>query len=156
MGAMVGFPPPSGSASVLLFPLTYLRGRLNHKTCLSSLYLDQDPILAVSYLCADNSTFYSLQRRQSGLKSGGVVDPGQKISLFTGKFPKNFDFFRQFHKSRFFQANFRKISIFSGNFITNLDFPGKKLDIYSYFWENYSISRQKSPLSKILPVHDKI
>jgi len=31
------------------------------------------------------------QRRQSGLKSG-VVDPGQKISIFLGKFPKNFDF----------------------------------------------------------------
>src|SRR6218665_2619398 len=136
MGAMVGFPPPSGSASVLLFPLTYLRGRLNHKTCLSSLYLDQDPILAVSYLCADNSTFYSFQRRQSGLKSGGVVDPGQKISLFTGKFPKNFDFLRQFHNK------FR--------------FSWQKLDIYSYFWANYSISRQKSPLSKIFPVHDKI
>src|SRR6218665_1356910 len=104
MGAMVGFPPPSGSASVLLFPLTYLRGRLNHKTCLSSLYLDQDPILAVSYLCADNSTFYSLQRRQSGLKSGGVVDPGQKISIFTGNFTK-VGFSRQiFEKFRFFQA----------------------------------------------------
>src|SRR6218665_1841108 len=95
MGAMVGFPPPSGSASVLLFPLTYLRGRLNHKTCLSSLYLDQDPILAVSYLCADNSTFYSLQRRQSGLKSGSWI---------------------RVKKFRFLQANFLKISIFSGNF----------------------------------------
>jgi len=27
----------------------------------------------------------------------------------------------------------------------------QKLVIYSYFWENYSISLQKSPLSKILP-----
>jgi len=34
------------------------------------------------------------QWRQSGLKSGEVVDPSQKSSIFPGKFPRNFDFFR--------------------------------------------------------------
>jgi len=64
----------------------------------------------------------------------GVVDPGKKNSIFTGKFPKNVDFFpaislknygfsrqifkkfrifQQFDKQIwFFQANFQKISIF--------------------------------------------
>ena len=32
----------------------------------------------------------------------------------------------------------------------------QKLAIYSYFWANYSISLQKSPLLNIVPVHDKI
>src|SRR6218665_3363880 len=74
----------------------------------------------------------------------GVVDPGLK-------------------KIRFFHANFRQISIFSGNFtkvsiFSNLKisrFSRQKLAIYSYFWANYYISLQKSPLSNILPVHDK-
>jgi len=49
---------------------------------------------------------------------------------------KNFDLFRQF--------------------LLNFNFPGKKLHIYSNFLGNYSISLQKSALSYILPVHDKI
>jgi len=37
-----------------------------------------------------------------------------KILIFPSKFPRNFEFFRQFHKKcRFFLANFWKISIFS-------------------------------------------
>jgi len=64
----------------------------------------------------------------------------------SGNFSKEIRFLRQIsEKCGFFQA----IGIFS-------DFPGKKLVIYSYFWANYSISLQKSPLSNILPVHDKI
>ena len=46
-----------------------------------------------------------------------------------------FDFFRKYYKIRFSR---------------------QKLLIYSDFWVNYSISLQKSPLSNILPVHDKI
>src|SRR6218665_3439796 len=45
----------------------------------------------------------------------GVVDPGQKISISTGKFPKNFNFFRQFKKISSFASKFPKILIFSGN-----------------------------------------
>src|SRR6218665_3538712 len=79
------------------------------------------------------------------------------------------------NKISFFQANFREISIFSGNLTKKFDFSRQifrkfrvfrqlkkigfsrqKLLIYSYFWANYSISLQKSPLSNILPVHDKI
>src|SRR6218665_405069 len=46
----------------------------------------------------------------------GVVDPGQKISISTGKFPKNFNFFRQFYKRiSSFAGKFPKILIFSGN-----------------------------------------
>src|SRR6218665_445214 len=59
----------------------------------------------------------------------------KQISSFTGKFPKILIFFRQLKK---------------------IDFPSKKLSIYSYLWANYSISLQKLPLSNILPVHDKI
>src|SRR6218665_152802 len=61
------------------------------------------------------------QRRQSGLKFGGSWIRVNKIfSIFPGKFPRNFDFYRQFlkkirfsrqifEKFRFFQANFSKI-----------------------------------------------
>src|SRR6218665_149023 len=46
----------------------------------------------------------------------GLVDPGQKISISTGKFPKNFNFFRQFYKRiSSFAGKFPKILIFSGN-----------------------------------------
>jgi len=77
-----------------------------------------------------------VQRRQSGLKSGEVEDPGKK-----------FDFSRQiFENFDFFQALSYK----------NFDFFMQKLVIYSYFWANYSISLQNSPLSNILPVHDKL
>ena len=66
-----------------------------------------------------------IQRRQSGLKSGGVVEPDQKISIFSGnftkkrsifqgKFPKNFNFCQVISQkiSIFLKANFRRISIF--------------------------------------------
>jgi len=63
------------------------------------------------------------------------VDLGQQISIFPGKFPKNFDFFKQFNQK--------------------FDFARQKLAIYSYFWANYSISLPKSPLSNMLPVHQR-
>src|SRR6218665_2015988 len=49
----------------------------------------------------------------------GVVNPGKKNSIFPGKFPKNFDFFRQLHKKSIFQEN-----NFSGNLKFVFDFPG--------------------------------
>ena len=96
--------------------------------------------------------------------------------------PKNFDFFRQISEKflffqvialqqiRFFEVNFRKTTISSGNFTKkNSIFPDKFPQIsifqeilnfkaiYSDFLaNNYSISLQKSPLSNILPVNDKI
>src|SRR6218665_4049918 len=39
----------------------------------------------------------AVQRRQSGLKSGESWLRVNKISTFQGEFPRNFDFFRQFH-----------------------------------------------------------
>src|SRR6218665_3052636 len=46
----------------------------------------------------------------------GVVDPGKKNSISTGKFPKNVKFFRQFYKRiSSFAGKFPKILIFSGN-----------------------------------------
>ena len=117
------------------------------------------------------------QRRQSGLKSGGSWIQVKEISIFPGKFSKNFDFSRQilkkirlfqanFRKNRFFQANFKKNLIFSSKFskkfylfrqfLEKIRFSRQKLLIHNCFWTNYSISLQKSPLSKILPVHDKI
>src|SRR6218665_2610391 len=63
----------------------------------------------------------SAQRRQSGLKSGGTW-----ISIFPGKFPRNFNFFRQvLKKFQFFKANFRKILIISGNLKKNSFFQAK-------------------------------
>src|SRR6218665_2787284 len=119
----------------------------------------------------------------------------KNFHLFQSKFPKNFNFFRQFHKKFRFSEKIPKISIFSGNFTKKFDFLGHftksfdflrkfakicifsgnlkksifsrqisekfrfsrhKLAICSYFWANYSISLQKSPLSNILTVHGKI
>src|SRR6218665_1556973 len=82
----------------------------------------------------------------------GVVDPGQKISISTDKFPKNFNFFRQFYK---------RISSFAGKFPRILNFSGNKKN------------KQKSPFTATsgqiilflfkshhfrtyFPVHDKI
>src|SRR6218665_259222 len=43
----------------------------------------------------------------------GVVDPGKKISISTGKFRKNFNFFRQFYnRISSFAGKFPKILIF--------------------------------------------
>ena len=56
----------------------------------------------------------------------GVVDPGQKILIFSKGFFLDFRFFRQLHKKVwFFQADFRKFRFFSGNFTRNFYFPGK-------------------------------
>jgi len=78
----------------------------------------------------------SLQRSQSGLKSGGVVDPGQiflffqanfrEISIFSGNFTKNVDFSRQILK------NFD----FSGNLNKNFDFPGKNCSFIATSGQN--------------------
>ena len=74
-------------------------------------------------------------RRQSGSKSGRSWIRVNKISILPG--------------------NFRKISIFQAIF-KKCRISRQKLAIYSYFLTNYSISLQKSPLSNIVPVHDKI
>src|SRR6218665_3727023 len=118
-----------------------------------------------------------MQRRQSCLKSGGCGS-GSRNFDFLGKFTKNFDFFRQLFSQRidFLGQISEKFLFLSGNFTKNFDFSRQisekyrffrqfhkkfrfskqKLGIYSYFWANYSISPQKSPLSNILPVHDEI
>jgi len=100
----------------------------------------------------------------------------EKFWFFSRQFHKKFRFFRKisekfrflrqiFKKNRFFQANFWKISNFSGKFWKNFKFFRQfkknpifqaKLLISSYFWVNYSISLQKSPLSNIFSVHDTI
>src|SRR6218665_1754424 len=52
----------------------------------------------------------------------------KQISISTGKFPKNFNFFRQFYKRiSSFAGKFPKISIFSGN--KKIDFPSKKVHL---------------------------
>jgi len=91
-----------------------------------------------------------------------------KKTRFSRNISQKFRFcFRQFHKKSTFLSKFAKnFDFFSGNFMQNFDFswqisekyrfPKQKLAIYSYFWANYSISLQKSPLSNILPLHDKI
>ena len=97
------------------------------------------------------------QRRQSGLKSGGRGSGStkfilfqanfQEISIFSGNFPQ---------KSSIFSDKFSKYFDFFKQFLKKIWFSRQKLLIYSYFWANYSISLQKSPLSNILPVHDKV
>src|SRR6218665_2588704 len=73
----------------------------------------------------------------------GVVDPGKKISISAGKFPTNFNFFRQFYKIiSSFAGKFPKILIFFRQ-LKQFDFPSKTMSIYSYLWANYSISLQK-------------
>src|SRR6218665_3872987 len=109
-----------------------------------------------------------------------------KTSIFKVKFPKNFDILRQFskisrfsreisekfrffqelsQKNQFFGAHLRRISTFrqfhkkfrfSRQISQKYRFSRQQLAICSYFWANYSISLQKSPLSNILPVHDNI
>src|SRR6218665_2618037 len=81
----------------------------------------------------------------------GVVDPGEKISIFSGNLTKIIDFSRQIsEKFRFFQVILqnkfdfsRQISQkfrFLGNFTKKIPFSRQQLAIYSYFWVNYSIS----------------
>jgi len=85
------------------------------------------------------------------------VNPGQR----------NLDYCRQIsEKFRLFQENFEEIfSDFSGknfrmtffkSFAPKFQFIQKKLPFTAKFWTNYSISLEKSPLSNILLVHDKI
>jgi len=55
-----------------------------------------------------------------------VVDPGKKISISTGKFPKNFNFWGNFTKEyRVLQANFRKFWFFQA--IKKIRFSKQKI-----------------------------
>src|SRR6218665_3201560 len=94
-----------------------------------------------------------LQRRQSSLKSGGSwLRVKKSISRHISE---KFRFFRQFHKNSFFACKFTRNFDLFRQFKKNSIFQAN-LPIYSYFWASYSISLQKSPLSNIHPVHDKI
>ena len=63
------------------------------------------------------------QRCQSPLEWGSWIRVN-KISIFPGKFPRNLDFFRQFHKKiRFSRQIFEKFRFFQA--IKKFDFPGK-------------------------------
>src|SRR6218665_69502 len=89
---------------------------------------------------------WMVQRRQSGLKSGVVVEQSKKnrffqaycreISICPGKFSKNFEFFWQIsEKFRFFQANFHKISNFYGKFSKNFDFFRQFHKKFRFSWQ---------------------
>ena len=109
----------------------------------------------VTYFIDDRYIIVCVQRRQSGLKSWGSWIRVNKISIFPGKFLRNFDLFQAISKIiSIVPGNLSKNFIFSGNLRKNR-FSRQKLLIYSYFWANYFISLQKSPLSNILPVHNK-
>src|SRR6218665_1185489 len=78
----------------------------------------------------------------------GVVDPGKKSPIFPSKFPQNFDF--SMEKFRYFQANLGKISIFSGKLTKNFDFlffSGKnfRITFFSHLLQNVHLSRQNLP-----------
>ena len=56
----------------------------------------------------------------------GVADPGQEISISTGKFPQNFNFWGNFTKEyRILQANFRKFWFFQA--IKKIRFSKQKI-----------------------------
>src|SRR6218665_2995263 len=121
----------------------------------------------------------------SGVNLGGRGSGSTEFRFFQANFREILIFSRQFHKKCFFRQIFEKFRFFRQIFFTNfgfskeifekfLFFSGKfskefkffrqlkksisrqKLLISSYFWVNYSIYLQKSPLSNILPVHDTI
>jgi len=56
------------------------------------------------------------------------------------------------HRRQPYQKSFKSVMVMLGD---RVDFT-RNDPIYSYFWVNYSIPLQMSPLSNILPVHDKI
>jgi len=64
----------------------------------------------------------------------GVVDPGEKMSIFSGNFTKIIDFSGQIsEKFRFFQVILQKISIFQGKFPKNFDFLGNFTKNFDFF-----------------------
>ena len=86
----------------------------------------------------DNFDLFQAMSQWKNRFSGQI---SEKFRFCSGNFTKRFDFSKQISENFDFLDNFTKISIFQA-----------KLAIYSYFWANYSISLQKSPLSNILPV----
>ena len=82
----------------------------------------------IDKLCESPSWKHTFTQGDSGVNlvwNLRVVDSGQKISIFPGKFLKNFDFSQvNFQRNSIFQASFRKISISSGN-LKKCQFSGK-------------------------------
>ena len=97
---------------------------------------------------AKKGSFHWMQRRQSGLKSGGSWIRVKKFG-FSIKFSKNLDFFRQFHKQKadfsgqifekfgFFHLISQKISIFKGKFCEEFGF-------FREFHKKFKFSRKIS------------
>ena len=114
------------------------------------------------------------QRRQSGLKTGGRWSGPTKLGFFqshfreisisSGNFTKKFDFSKQIFEKFIFSRQifnlFRQIFeffyIFSSILKQMLIFQAKIAHLQLLLVKLYSIYLQKSPLSDILPVHDKI
>src|SRR6218665_3367640 len=67
----------------------------------------------------------------------GVVDPGEKIWIIQGKFPKNFDFFQAIFtkKISIFPGKFPKVFDFSGNLKNFFEFPGKNWPFTDTSWQ---------------------
>src|SRR6218665_960306 len=118
----------SQEETIILLLLTYL------------LQLKSHIHAAVSFPCISG-----MQRRQSGLKSGGGRRSGLKNSIFQDKFPRNFDFSGNFTTEfRFLSCNFTKIilSFFRQSsekfrFFRQFKFFQifrAKFEIYSYFY----------------------
>src|SRR6218665_3010122 len=68
---------------------------------------------------------YHIQRRQSGLKSGGSWIRVQKNSIFAGKFPKNFHFSSNSTKNFAFSRQISEKFRFLRQFKKKFEFPGK-------------------------------
>ena len=94
-----------------------------------------------------------------------VVDSNFKPNIGRGTWirVKHFDVSCQISEKFWFgQAISQKMSIFQEKiselpfFTQKISFIQTKLANCSYFWANYSIYLQNSPLSNLLPVHDKI
>ena len=88
----------------------------------------------------DNQLTMLDQRRHLVWNLGGLWIRVNKILIFLGKFPRNFDCFRQFYKKfRFLQANFTK----------NFDFPGKFSKNFKFFRQIFKKFRFFQAIKKI-------
>ena len=102
---------------------------------LSSLWVSRTG--SASDWCALQEALYKCidtQRRQSGLITGGVVEPGENISIFSCNFTNIIDSSRQIsEKFRLFKIILPKTSIFQGKFPTNFEFLGNFSNNFDFF-----------------------
>src|SRR6218665_192147 len=102
----------------------------------------------------DRISTKDVQRRQSGLKSGEVMDPGLKKSIFPGKFSKISISFRPFHtKILIFSCKNWSFTATSGQIIL---FLFKSHHFRTYFLYMISYNNMSRPVHDPLRPHDPL